>query len=36
VLLAVLFSMFCYALELERLGKAFWEAQSLGIDRGSA
>ncbi len=28
VLLAVLFSMFCYTLELERLGKAFWEAQT--------
>ena len=28
LLLAVLFSMFCYALELERLGKAFWEAQT--------
>src|SRR5213080_4754263 len=27
LLLAVLFSMFCYALELERLGKAFWEAR---------
>jgi hypothetical protein len=26
-LLAVLFSMFCYTQELERLGKAFWEAQ---------
>src|SRR6266699_1135253 len=25
-LLAVLFSLFCYTLELERLGKAFWEA----------
>ncbi len=27
-LLAVLFSLFCYTLELERLGKAFWEAQT--------
>jgi hypothetical protein len=25
LLLAVLFSMFCYTLELERLGKALWE-----------
>src|SRR6266516_2305742 len=36
VLLAVLFSMYCYALELERIGKAFCEAQSFGVDRGSA
>src|SRR5947207_897848 len=35
-LLAVLFSMFCYTLDLDRLGKAFWEAQSFGVDRGSA
>ena len=28
VLLAVLFSMFCYALDLDRLGKAFSEAQA--------
>ena len=28
VLLAVLFSMFCYALDLDRLGKAFWETQA--------
>jgi len=27
-LLAVLFSLFCYTLDLERLGKAFWEAQT--------
>jgi len=36
VLLALLFSMYCYALELERIGKAFCEAQSFGVDRGSA
>ena len=27
-LLAVLFSLFCYTLDLDRLGKAFWEAQT--------
>ena len=36
LLLAVLFSMYCYALDLERIGKAFCEAQSFGVDRGSA
>ena len=35
-LLAVMFSMFCYTPDLDRLGKAFWEAQSFGVDRGSA
>ncbi|PYJ17719.1 MAG: hypothetical protein DME96_05065 [Verrucomicrobia bacterium] len=27
-LMAVLFSLFCYMLDLDRLGKAFWEAQT--------
>ena len=27
-LLAVLFSLFCYTLDLDRLAKAFWEAQT--------
>src|SRR6266516_1534910 len=27
-LLAVLFSLFCYTFDLDRLGKAFWEAQT--------
>src|SRR5437899_6260055 len=27
-LLALLFSLFCYTLDLDRLGKAFWEAQT--------